>query len=356
MSTMERRGRDFVPGSCMAADVLPRGRFPGDGDGPSCVSMNSIMPVSISLPGLRVQALEAGPVDGPLVLLLHGFPELSESWREVLPRLAEAGFRAVAPDLRGYGGTDRPERGYDLDTLANDVVQLARVLQPGRPVHLVGHDWGGIIAYHVAARHPEVVDRLAVVNAPHPAVFAREIWKPGQLLRSWYVFFFQLPFLPERLLSARGGALVSRLLRQGMVDPERVPLGKLAEYEANFSKPEAARAAIDYYRQSFRRTFSPRGLRDTRSYPRIRAPFLLIWGERDRALRKSLTRGLEPYFEQRPIVRHLPEEGHFVHLEAPEKVAALLVEHFSAERPGELREEGWPTGVEAYDEGPQPPV
>ena len=311
--------------------------------------MNPITPRSIPLPGLRMQVLEAGPAQGPLVLLLHGFPELSESWREVLPRLAEAGFHAVAPDLRGYGGTDRPEGGYDLDTLANDVVHLARYFQPDRPVHLVGHDWGGLIAYHVAAMHPEVVDRLAVVNAPHPVAGAREFWKPGQLLRSWYVFFFQLPYLPERVLSAGGGALVPLLIRRGLVDPSRVPPGKLAEYEANFSTLEAARAAINYYRQGFRRTMSPRGMREMQSYPRIRAPFLLIWGEQDAALRKNLTQGLEPYFTLRPTVHYLPEEGHFVPLEAPEKVAALLIDHLSEERPGEA----WGVAA-AYDEGPQP--
>ncbi|WP_375770320.1 alpha/beta fold hydrolase [Archangium gephyra] len=317
--------------------------------------MNPITPRSIPLPGLRMQVLEAGPAEGPLVLLLHGFPELSESWREVLPRLAMAGFHAVAPDLRGYGGTDRPQEGYDLDTLANDIVQLARHLQPERPVYLVGHDWGGLIAYHVAALYPEVVERLAVVNAPHPEQMARELWKPGQLVRSWYIFFFQLPFLPEYLLSARGGALVPRLLRRAMVDPERVPPGRLAEYEANFSSREAARAAIDYYRMLFRRTVDPRRLRESRPYPRIRAPFLLIWGEQDAALRKQLTQGLEPYFERKPAVHCLPEEGHFVPLEAPEKVAALLIEHFSAGRPMTFEEARWPTVVESH-EGPRAPA
>ncbi|HEX5749018.1 MAG TPA: alpha/beta fold hydrolase [Archangium sp.] len=317
--------------------------------------MNPITPRSVSLPGLRMQVLEAGPAEGPLVLLLHGFPELSESWREVLPRLAEAGFRAVAPDLRGYGGTDRPAEGYDLDTLAGDVVQLARHLRPDRPVYLVGHDWGGVIAYHVAAMHPEVVERLAVINAPHPERMAREIWKPAQLVRSWYIFFFQLPLLPELLLSARGGALVPRMLRRAMVDPSRVPPGRLAEYEANFSSREAARAAIDYYRVAFRRTVDPRRLRESRPYPRIRAPFLLIWGEQDTALRKQLTRGLEPYFEQKPAVQYLPEEGHFVPLEAPEKVAALLIEHFSAGRALTEEEARWPRQTESL-EGQQPPA
>ena len=317
--------------------------------------MTPLATVSFALPSLRMQALEAGPAHGPLVLLLHGFPELSESWRGVLPVLAAAGFHAVAPDLRGYGGTERTEGGYDIDTLANDIVQLARHLQPGRPVHLVGHDWGGLIAYHVAAMYPEVVARLAVINAPHPERMAREIWKPGQLVRSWYIFFFQLPFLPEFLLSARGGAVVSRLLRRAMVDPERVPPGKLAEYEANFSSREAARAAIDYYRMLFRRTVDPRRLRESRSYPRIRAPFLLIWGEQDAALRKQLTRGLEPYFEHTPAVHYLPEEGHFVPLEAPEKVAALLIGHFNAGRSMTDEQARWRRSVESH-EGPQPPA
>jgi len=349
MSMTEREGRDFV------ARVRRRTSCPAVASSQrraslAVLAMDPILPRTIPLPGLRMQVLEAGPADGPVVLLLHGFPELSESWRDVLPMLAAAGFHAVAPDLRGYGGTERPEKGYDLDTLANDVVELARYLQPGRPVHLVGHDWGGLIAYHVAAMHPEVVDRLAVINAPHPAVFARNMWRPAQLLSSWYIFFFQLPYLPERLLSSRGGALVSRLLRRAMVDPSRVPPGKLAEYEANFSTLEAARAAISYYRQGLRRNLSRRGMREMKEYPRIRAPFLLIWGEQDAALRKELTKGLGRHFELRPVVHYLPEEGHFVPLEAPEKVAALLIEHLSEER----REESWGL-LEAYEEeGPQP--
>jgi len=207
------------------------------------MGQTSITSRSIPLPALRMQVLEAGPASGPLVLLLHGFPELSESWRDVLPRLGAEGFHAVAPDLRGYGGTDRPRSGYDIDTLAGDVVQLARYLQPGRPAHLVGHDWGGGIAYHVAAWHPDVVDRLAVVNCPHPSVMSKRVWWPPQLARSWYMFFFQLPLLPERLLSTRGGALVPWLIRRAMVDASRVSDERLAPYAAHFAHPDAARAA-----------------------------------------------------------------------------------------------------------------
>jgi pimeloyl-ACP methyl ester carboxylesterase len=182
----------------------------------------------------------------------------------------------------------------------------------------------------------------------------REIWKPEQLMRSWYIFFFQLPYLPERLLSSRGGALVSRMLRRAMVDASRVPPGKLAEYEANFSQLEAARAAIDYYRVAFRRTVRPGGLREMKGYPRIRAPFLLIWGERDQALSKKLTKNLEPWFEQRPIVHSLPEEGHFMPLEAPGKVASLLLEHLTGDRPRKAWDVERSAEMESHGEGPQP--
>lgn len=290
--------------------------------------------LSIPLPSLRMQALEAGPAEGPLVILLHGFPELSESWREVLPVLGAAGFRAVAPDLRGYGGTDRPKYGYDLDTLAADIYQLARYLQPGRPAHVVGHDWGGIIAFHLAAQHPEVVDRLVVINAFHPAVMARRMWNPAQLVRSWYMFVFQLPWLPEHELSQHGGAAIPRAIRRALMDPSRVSEERLKPYAENFAKPEAARAALAYYRKFIRGLLTPWGMRKwLRGYPRIRAPFLLIWGEEDIALGRELTYELEPWFELPPRVHYLPGVGHFAPLEAPEQVATLVLEFLEGRAP-----------------------
>jgi pimeloyl-ACP methyl ester carboxylesterase len=290
--------------------------------------------LSLSLPSLRMKALEAGPAQGPLVLLLHGFPELSESWREVLPVLGAAGFRAVAPDLRGYGGTDRPRYGYDLDTLAADIYQLARHLQPGRPAHVVGHDWGGAIAYHLAAKHSEVVDHLAVINCPHPAVLAQRMWKPSQLARLSYMFFFQIPWVPEKKLSENGGAVVPRLIRRALVNKDRVPEDRLKPYADNFAKPGAARAALAYYRTAIRGAMTPWGMwRLRKGYPRIRAPFLLIWAEEDIALERELTYDLEPWFEHPPQVRYLPGVGHFAPLEAPEQVAGLLREFLGGEAP-----------------------
>lgn len=282
----------------------------------------------VQLPGLRMHALAEGPEDGPLVLLLHGFPELSESWREVMPLLAAEGFRAVAPDLRGYGATDKPKDGYDIDTLAGDIAAMIRELSKSGRAHLVGHDWGGAIAYHVAAMHPDVVEKLAVVNCPHPSVMAKRIWSPRQLQRSWYMFLFQLPLLPEFALSRDGGELVPRMMASAMIDRAHFPRERGQKYAENFAQPGVARCALAYYRQMFRGFLSPkkrRALLD--AYPRIKAPFRLIWGEEDVALRKELSVGYEPFFELPVHTDYLPGVGHFSNLEAPEKVAKHVLQH-----------------------------
>lgn len=297
--------------------------------------MNEIHSIHLQAGELRMHALVCGDEKAPPVVLLHGFPELSESWREILPILAQAGFRAIAPDLRGYGGTDRPQSGYDLDTLAQDVANLIAAISPDGAAHLVGHDWGGAIAYHTAALHPGRVRRLAVVNCPHPAVMAERVWRPAQLRRSWYMFFFQLPFVPEYLLSRNEGALVPKLLRGAAVDRSRFSDEKLAPYAKAFSRPEAVRAAVAYYRTMFRDILRREQRYRLRHYPPIRAPFQLIWGTEDVALGLDLTRGLEPWFTHPPEVRYLEGVGHFATIEAPEKVGGLLVEHLGTEQRGE---------------------
>lgn len=274
---------------------------------------------------LRMHALTCGDPDAPPVVLLHGFPELSESWRDVLPMLAEAGFFAVAPDLRGYGQTDKPDEGYDIDTLAGDIVALIHALGCTR-AHVVGHDWGGVISYHLAAFHPESVERLVVVNAPHMSVILRA--SVSQLFRSWYVFLFQIPFLAERLLTQDGGAPIARLLRKSAIDKTRFTRERLAPFTRNFAERETARAALAYYRQIFRGLVLDRSLRQRLlRYPKIRAPFRLIWGERDQALGIELTHGLARWFDSPVDVRYLKDAGHFAPIEAPEQVGKLIVEH-----------------------------
>jgi epoxide hydrolase 4 len=283
--------------------------------------------------GVRLHYVEAG--DGPPVVLLHGFPECWYCWRHQIGPLADAGFRVLAPDQRGYNDSDKPRgvRNYRLSLLVQDVVGLIRHAGAERAA-VVGHDWGGVLAWVVAMAHPEVVDRLAVLNAPHPLAYRRELANPAQLLRSWYVLFFQLPWLPERLLSARGYRFVREALtrqagRPGAFTPEEVRL-----YQEAMARPGALTAALNYYRALPR--FWGEALRAERT---VNAPTLVIWGERDPYLGVGMTRGLERWVPNVRVER-LPDVSHAVQNEAPERVNELLVEFLNERgRPGDVDSE-----------------
>ena len=285
----------------------------------------AIEELSLRANDLRFHALAAGPQDGPLVLLLHGFPELAQSWRHQLPALADAGYRAVAPDLRGYGKTE--VRGpYDPRTLADDVAALVRALGSER-AFVAGHDWGGLVAWLSALFRPEVVERLVVLNAPHPAAFMRMLPRsPRQVVRSSYVLFFQLPWLPERLVSWRRGAIVEGALRAGTHVPDPWSEEQLAAYREAFADPARARAALGYYRAAARRPLAL--YRAAKARP-IAAPTLVLWGVHDPTLRRELVspERLAPWFAPGnvPEARFLEEAGHFVQNEAPERVNEELL-------------------------------
>lgn len=281
--------------------------------------------IAVRANGLDFFALEDGPERGPLVLLLHGFPELSRSWRHQLPALAAAGWRAVAPDLRGYGSSGR-EGPYDLRTLARDAAGLVGALGREKAV-VVGHDWGGAVAWATAVYEPQVVDRLVAMNCPHPAILAEEIARnPRQLRRSAYVFFFQIPWLPEWLLTRNGAAAIGRALRGGSYAKDAWPREETDRYREAFLRPGAARAALGYYRAIFRRPLAMR--RDGRARP-VAAPTLVIWGARDRFLGRETVDPLKmaPYLAEGnvPAIRFLEEAGHYVQSEAPERVNAELI-------------------------------
>lgn len=281
--------------------------------------------VFVEANGLRFHALAAGPARGRLVLLLHGFPEYSRSWRHQLPALARAGYRAVAPDLRGYAETDK--RGpYDLATLVEDLAALVRALGDERAA-VVGHDWGGAIAWMAAHRHPEVVERLALLNAPHPATIAREVVRnPRQLARSSYVLAFLVPRLPERLLTARRARAVAMILRAGARVKSAWPPEELERYRQTFLEPGAARAALGYYRALARR---PRWSERVAERHRIDVPVLLLWGLEDLAVGKELAdpERLKPWLApgNRPRIQRLSGVGHFVQNEAPGPVTDALL-------------------------------
>jgi pimeloyl-ACP methyl ester carboxylesterase len=272
--------------------------------------------------GVRLHLLEDGK--GPLVLLLHGFPETSYAWRKQLPALA-ARFRVVAPDLRGYGESERPTRvvDYRATAVVEDIVSLIRELGDG-PAHVIGHDWGGGIAWATAQLHPEVVDRLVVLNCPHPARFERELRSLSrQLLRSWYILFFQLPFIPERLLLRDGAAPLARMLRGSALRASTFSVDDLLEYRRAFSLPGAASAAINYYRALFRDAVTGR---TPPSGTIIRAPTLLIWAEKDVALGTELTSDMERLFSDEFRIEYVPNTSHWVMEERPGLVNRLLID------------------------------
>ncbi|MHB8418188.1 MAG: alpha/beta fold hydrolase [Myxococcales bacterium] len=289
--------------------------------------VEDVQELSLDANGIPFRALAAGPSAGPLVLLLHGFPELALSWSPQVAALGEAGFRAVAPDMRGYGGSGK-QGPFDAETLAHDVAALVRALGREKAV-VVGHDWGGGVAWAVAAFTPEILERLVILNCPHPSVLLRELLtNPRQLLRSWYMFFFQIPWLPERIITRDGAAAIGRSLRGGSTIREAWTREKTKPYQDNFLQPGAASAALGYYRAAFRSG----GLalrRAARAHP-IAAPTLILWGAEDRFLGRGLLaeRKLRPFFApgNAPRIQLLDGVGHFVQVEAPERVSRALLD------------------------------
>ena len=280
--------------------------------------------------GVRLHAVTAGPEDGPLVVLLHGFPEFWYSWRHQIPALAEAGYRVVAPDMRGYNHSEKPDGvgAYHIDELVGDVAGLVDAFDQ-ESAHVVGHDWGGLVAWQTAIDRPGVVDRLAVLNAPHPSAYERALRSnPTQLAKSWYVGFFQLPGLPEWSLGVRDYESLERMLGDGTVRPDAFTEADIERYKTAFGRPGVRTAALNYYRALARRnaklTLTGGGVGDLP----VRAPTLLIWGERDAALDVSLTEDLDRWVPDLRVER-LPDASHWVQFDAPERVNELLLDHLS---------------------------
>ncbi len=269
--------------------------------------------------GLSFAVDEAGDGDA-VALCLHGFPESRFSWRHQLPALASAGWRAVAPDLRGYGDSDKPygKEAYRLDHLVADAAALFDALGARRRL-LIGHDWGAMVAWSFALRQARPLDGLVVMNVPHPTVFRhalRHSWV--QRRRSWYMAAFQLPWLPEAILTAWGAWGVGQAIRGMAVDKPAFPPQVLNVYRRNACRPGAMTAMINYYRANMA------GLGDGEAAPMIQTPTLMIWGEQDKALGLELTEGYGPLVSDFTLER-LPGVSHWVQQEAPAQVNARLL-------------------------------
>jgi pimeloyl-ACP methyl ester carboxylesterase len=251
---------------------------------------------------------------------LHGFPESAYSYRYQIPLLEQLGYRVWAPNLRGYGKSDKPAgRGaYTMDQLENDVTDLIDA-SGARSVLLVGHDWGGALAWSYASYGERPIERLVVLNCPHPICFQRGLRSAAQLKRSWYMFFFQLPWLPEQLIKARNFRALDDAVRGWAVHKQHFGEAEMAVFKQCASEPGALTAMLNYYRAMP----SSIPLLRRRGPRKIKVPTLMIWGERDQALGKELTDKTERYVEQLSL-RFVPDASHWVQQDAPEAVNALL--------------------------------
>jgi pimeloyl-ACP methyl ester carboxylesterase len=296
---------------------------PGSADAFS--SLSEAVPVELTegfaeVGDVKLHYVEAG--DGPLVLLLHGFPEFWYGWRLQIAPLAAAGFRVVAADLRGYNLSSKPDGvgAYGAEALAEDVRGL--ISERGAESALVvGHDWGGTAAWTLAMNHPEVVEKLAILDAAHPRKLNEGLRHPSQLRRSWYFFYFQLPGVPERHLRADNWEFLQDFLRDAQ--PPYTPQ-EMSRYIEAWSQPGAETAMINYYRYAVRHSGG--------EIRPITVPTLVIWGGSDRFLGPTLA---EPHHDDVPNldrVERLPDASHWVHHDEAERVNELLIEFFAPAR------------------------
>lgn len=281
----------------------------------------------MEIDGLGFHLVEAGPPDGPPLILLHGFPELWWGWHRQMSAFAAAGYRVLVPDQRGYNLSDKPRRvaAYGLDRLARDVVELADLAGAERFL-LAGHDWGAAVAWWVAVQHPRRVEKLAVLNTPHPVVMRRHLLRDRrQRRRSWYIFLFQLPWLPEWLLSRRDFAFTAKALgaiaRPGTFSDE-----DYAAYRRAWRQPGALRGMLAWYRAALRKP--PRRLPSVRVTP----PTRIFWGLDDPALGAEMIDLSLELCERGDAVR-FPGLTHWLLHEEPEQVGGALLDFFRAPPP-----------------------
>ena len=269
--------------------------------------------------GIRLHVVQGGPKSGIPVILLHGFPETWRCWVRQLPTLADAGIRVIAPDQRGYNLSDKPKgiKSYHVEELVNDIVGLIDALGYEK-VNLVGHDWGAIVAWMLAYKHPERLQRLGILNVPHPLVMRRFLTRDlDQIRRSWYVFFFQLPWLPEvgmqandwrgAVLALRGSGLIHTFTNED-----------IEKYKESWSQPGAMTSMINWYRALRYQIRLPKEMR-------IRVPTLMLWGVKDFALTHRMARPSMDHCEQGNLI-FFPEATHWVQRDAAAEVNHYLID------------------------------
>ena len=270
---------------------------------------------------VRLHVAEARPAggttDAPLVVFLHGFPEAWFSWRHQMHALAAAGFWAVAPDMRGYNESDKPTgvHAFEIERLCDDVAGLIRALGREDAI-VVAHDWGAVVAWELAQIHRAMTKKLAILNVPHPLSMQRGLRTLRQIKKSWYIFFFQIPFVPERTIAKNDFAYLRKMFRA-----DRFPAEEIETYIDAARVPGALTSAINYYRAVARRVATGTARKQTI----IDCPVLVIWGDRDRYLGRELADPPRRFVPNARVV-HVPEANHWVQNVAPAEVNALLLD------------------------------
>ena len=271
--------------------------------------------VTFNNAGVHIHAVVDGPSDGRPVILLHGFPDFWYGWRKQIPALAAAGFRVIVPDQRGYNTSDKPPRAasYRMSSLVDDVLAIAWELRLDR-FSVVGHDWGGAVAWELSIAHPEKIERLVILNMPHPAVMFRHLrTNPRQLARSAYMFFFQLPVAPEIALLSSGIRWLSGTSRSGTFS-----IRDLQHYRESWSVPGSPTAMLNWYRAAFRHPPPQVGTK-------VQVPTRILWGREDRFLLPELAPESLEYCDQAELL-WFPNATHWLHIEEPRAINAELIE------------------------------
>ncbi|MEM7285802.1 MAG: alpha/beta fold hydrolase [Actinomycetota bacterium] len=285
---------------------------------------------------LQVAVANQGGPRG-LALLVHGFPEHAFSWRHQIPALAEAGYEVWAPNTRGYGDSDKPEAvsAYAMDELLADLAGLVDAADREH-LTLVGHDWGAAQAWMFAIRRVRPVERLVIMNVPHPACMRRELRSFRQLRKSWYIFFFQLPWLPEKLFTSRNAKAIGDAFTNMAVDDSRFPDRVTDVFRENARKPGAIRSMVNYYRAAIRNAKDSQN----EDLPVIETPTLMVWGLEDKALGRETTDGTDEHVSDLTL-RYLPGVSHWVQQEAPEVVNTILLAWLNGDPVPEASEVAW---------------
>ncbi len=277
---------------------------------------------NINVNGINLHYVKAGS-GKKLVVLIHGWPEFWYSWRAQIEELSKQ-YTVVAPDLRGFNKSDKPKgiKNYTMELVSKDIVELIKKLGYEK-AHIVGHDWGGSVAWTLGMHHSEVVDKLAVLNCPHPGVFLKELRSNfKQLQKSWYMFFFQLPVLPEWYLKRDLFKTFKNAFRGWAYNKSAFDDNTINKYVEAYSQKGALTSSLNYYRAALQLGAKSRKQRNKK----IIVPTRLIWGENDKALGIEMTYNMEKFFENEFEVKYIPNCSHWVQQDEPQKVNEYLLE------------------------------